>query len=170
MRRVQASRDESGCVSDLFVSYYIISAHVGSESLFNKGVAIGQQIAVRFGDEQTKLPNRPDRPTVEVYQSARPGRKTRWPPPDPGYARGDQRHLLPRGHGLPVAPAAPRLSQVAKRLCLFQAVARRRHLAAHPRYTARRGAAPSGAPQASDGGLFGLAERQDDPGHGGARL
>ena len=66
-------------------------------------------------------------------------------PQDPRSSRDPERRLLPPKKRLPVAPAPPRLPQMADRLPLLQEMAYRRHLGedqpGHPR-------TPQGSPEA----------------------
>jgi transposase len=98
-----------------------------------------------FSRYEKALPNGPFRCRV-VLHTAPPSRTQRaWTAKEPRSSRDPKCRLLPPKEWLPVAPASPRLPQVAHRLPLLQDLADQRHLGedkpGHPR-------TPQGSPEA----------------------
>src|SRR6476619_3055019 len=89
-----------------------------SQSLFEKGGGRAGRW-LNWGCEPPNLSHGPDRPPVVLDQRVGACRKAGWSAPPVGYAAGRQRDAVRGRHRLPMADAAPRLSAVAKCLCLF---------------------------------------------------
>jgi len=73
--------------------------------------------------DQPKLPYRPDRPSVGVYQKVHSTRKAWWQTTHSGHEKGYQRHSVYCGWWVSVEDDAHTVSQVEERVPLLQNVA-----------------------------------------------
>jgi hypothetical protein len=86
----------------------------------------GPRVVIHYSSTHEKaLPNRSIRCRMEIHSASLTRPQGAWTPQNPQSSRDPRRHLLRAKERMPVAPAPPRLPQVANRLLVLQEMALR---------------------------------------------